>query len=169
MKARGFLEVSTALKDGAFQVVHLMSTDGRLAGGASLADRGASLDLGLDGRRYFVRRVKGGPFEAAGWLVDADLFSEANGSLRALRASEIRKGASLVFRADTPVSLAVDAADKPASVRIWSAAGSTVEIACPSKPARVERGGRRVEGWTWSKGLLTLKVPKEFSNTGLSY
>ncbi len=121
MKARGFLEVSTALKDGAFQVVHLMSADGRLTGGASLADRGAYLELDVDGRRHLVRRVTGGPFEAAGWLVDADLFSEANGSIRALRASEIRKGSDLVFRADSPVSLAVDATDKPAAVRIWSA------------------------------------------------
>jgi len=169
MKARGFLEVSTALRDGAFQLVNVISTDGRLAAGASLADRGKYLELAVDGRRFLVRRVEGGQFEAEGWLVDADLFSESQGTIRALRVSEIRTGADLVFRADSPVSLAVEAGERPATLLIWAAKESTVQIACSSRPARIEREGRRLEGWTWSKGILTLKVPKEFSKTGLIY
>jgi len=169
MKARGFLQVSTALKDGAFQAVHIMTTDGRLAGEASLADRGKYLELAAGGRHFFVRRVQGGPYEADGWLVDADLFSETGGAIRALRALEIKQGANPIFRAGSPVSLAFDAGAKPAALLVWAAKETIVEMACSSRPARVERDGRRVEGWAWSKGILKLKVPKESSKTSLTY
>lgn len=169
MKARGFLQVSTALKDGAFQTVHIMSTDGPLAADASLADRGPYLELGAGGRRFWLRRIKAGPFEAEGWVVDADLFSERNGSLRALRVSEIRRGENPIFRSDSPVSLAVDSKSRPGTVLIWAPKEARVQFACSSRPKRAEKNGRPAEDWTWTRGVLTLKVPKEYSRTTLIY
>lgn len=169
MKMRGFLQLSTALQDGAFQFVNIMSTDSRLVGGASLTDRGKYFELAVDGRKFLVRRVQGGPIETDGWLVDADIFSETGGVMRGLRASEIRKGTVPVFRSDSPVSFAVDVRDRPGALLTWAGKEAKVELACADRPARIEREGRALSGWTWSKGLLTLRVPADFSKIGITY
>lgn len=169
MKGRGFLQLASAVRDGRVQFVNILSTDKERVGGAVLGDRGKYFELEVGGQSFLVRRVPGEAFEAEGKFIDADIFSESGGVIRALRVSDIREGSRLVFRSDSPVSLALEPQARPAGLNVWAAGESTLEIACRARPRLVERNGRPLEGWSWAGGLLKLKVPIDGSTITISY
>jgi hypothetical protein len=166
MKARGFLQLTSDITEGTVQVINIMSTDQAPVAGAALNDRGAHLELEIDGRLFLIRHLPdGGGFDARGEHIDADLFWRSGRALRALRASEIREGDRLVFRADQPVSLALETNAGSTTLSVSAAGESTLCLSRPSRPRRVERNGIPIRGWSWAEGLLTLKVPRGQSLT----
>jgi hypothetical protein len=160
MKARGFFQLTADITEGTVQVLNIMSTDEASVAGVALNDRGNHLELEIDGRLFLIRRPGGGGgFDADGQRIDADLFWRSGRALRALRASEIREGDRLIFRADQPVSLALETNVGSTTLSVSAAGESTLRLSCASRPRRVERNGIPIRSWSWAGRLLTLKVP----------
>jgi hypothetical protein len=169
MKARGFLQLSAGIEGGLVQFINLMGTDSSLVSGAGLADRGPYFELQAGGRRYLVKKPGSARFEADGWVIAADLFSQKDGGIRALRVTEIQEDSRPIFRSDSPVSLAMEKQKKSLTFSTWARRKSRVEIVSPSKPRAVERNGRLFQPWSWAKGAVLLEIPEEASTSRIVY
>ena len=89
MKARGFLELSAGVREGAAGFVNILSTDEQLMRSVQSTQRPACLELSIGGMSYFVGQKEGVEYEADGCRTDALVFHRDAAGFLAAEASRI--------------------------------------------------------------------------------
>ncbi len=160
MKARGFLELATQVRDGRAAFVNIMGTDENLVENARAAVVPGGLTLDAGGATWVVN-TDGGLVKAGGTETDALIFGPGTDGFLALRATVAKQGGRTLLEATKPVSLSLESGPG-ASVLSYSAAEpSDVSLGLAKRPVSVKplEGGQI--RWSFSDIRLRLRLSGE--------
>ena len=160
MKARGFLELATPLRDGRAAFVNIMGTDEKAIEGARTAAVPGGLELETAAGTWIVN-TDGGLVKTKNTETDAILFKPGTEGFLALRATMAKLGGRVLFEATKPVSLSLEIGQGRAVLSYSAAEPSDVVLSLEKRPGSV----KPVEGspvrWSFSDGRLRARLSGE--------
>jgi hypothetical protein len=153
MKARGFLELRTALGSGTTTFVNVLSTDPSVMNGLNTEIKSGRVVLSLGGRRYHINTGAGNhvgaPVADGDIVTDALVYSKTPNGYIAMRATTLAVSGEALFTADKPLSVAVR---EGAVLTLDYSAHERTKLAfgLPGSPERVSLGGKNHGSWSYA-------------------
>ena len=156
MKARGFLERSLAVDNGAATFIHLLSTDRELVENSKTEQASDHTTWILDGTRYLVNTSPDGTMSENGIVTDALVYADSLTGRIVLHATKLVRSGTVELMADAPLSLVLGD-----SGFVFSTSRSTrLSIRFDTAPHEVLVQGNVVRDWTYdTEGELSLVLP----------
>ena len=153
MKARGFLELSTTLRNGATTFVNVLSADPSVMSGLDAEIKSGRVVLRFGGRRYHINtgaaNHTGNRMEEGDVISDALVYSRTPNGYIAMRATMLEVSGETLFAADKPVSIAVQQG-AVLSVGYSAHEGTKLVIALPDRPKRISLDGEFLDSWSFA-------------------
>ena len=157
MKARGFLERSLAVDNGAVTSVHLLSTDRELVENSDAEQAADHIAWIFEGTRYLVNTSRDGTLSEDGLITDAIVYADAPTGRLVLHPTKLERSGTVELRADAPLSLVLGN-----DGFVFSTSRPTrLSIRLDTEPREVLVHGSVVRGWIYeSEGELSLLLPE---------
>ena len=157
MKARGFLERSLAVDNGAVTSVHLLSTDRELVENSDTEQAADHIAWIFEGTRYLVNTSPDGTLSEDGLITDAIVYADAPTGRLVLHPTKLERSGTVELRADAPLSLVLGN-----DGFVFSTSRPTrLSIRLDTEPREVLVQGSVVRDWIYeSEGELSLLLPE---------
>jgi hypothetical protein len=159
MKARGFLELETDVRNGAAGFIHVLSTDSQIMQALKCTDRSTCLELSIAGSSYFLSKGAGTAYEASGVRTDALVFHRNPNGFMAARMTRVEEDDHVMIKSDKCGSFGLARNGNRLSVSFSTPEGAHLEVYSSRKPRAVSSSGGRPVKWEYRAANVRLTLP----------
>lgn len=151
------------------QVINVLTGDEEAVCNLELRHQANFLEMKTGQGRFFIRSSRGGSCEAGGIGTNALAMARLDGSILALRASEMKEGETPLFQATAIIRLRLERGEGSILLRLWGRSPIKIQIFFLDWPKAVELEGRPLLQWQHHFRYLSLEIPAEASRHQVRY
>jgi len=160
MRARGFLELSTEIQDGAAQFLNLLTTDEAALDALELSPDQGCLEINLKEKRIWVARASADLLKAEDYETDAQVMAQMSNHLLLLRATFLREKGELLLRTDSPSSLRLQREENRIKLDFSSLSAGHVDLRTGWKPKTIRLEPAAKVLWKYEDGHVHISLPR---------
>lgn len=159
MRARGFLELSAEIQDGAAQFLNLLTTDVALLETVRLSPRENCLEVCVGERKIWVLASVANLLITEDYETDAEILAQMSPYLLLLSATFLKEKGEPLLRTDSPSNLRLRKEKSRLELDFSSLSARRIDIQTGWKPKRVRLQPGAKSSWKYEDGYVRLSLP----------
>jgi len=159
MRARGFLELSTEVENGAAQFLNVLTTEGKALEALKIISGPNYLEISLGTRKFWVSKPTEQYLKTGDYETDAHILSQSAQGLLLLQAKVLKERGNLVLQADLPSGFVLKKEEHKTELKFSSSWPNRLKIWTKEKPRKVRLEPETTAEWNYEKGYVYLSLP----------
>jgi hypothetical protein len=158
MKARGFLELSTAVENGRAAFLNVLGTDSEAVSKCSAADRSTYLEVSIAASIYYLGKADGQSYRVDGLETDARIFSRRPDGYLAAGVCVVKYPGLPGLRSDQRASFLIKTGERQIEVGYSTSRPTRLEVSIGRRPKAVRLNGKALAEWSYGEGNVALTL-----------
>ncbi len=159
MKARGFLELSTEVRDGAAQFLNILTTDTSIADAVQTSAGRGCLELTVGEKRFWVGEAGSSLYQVKDFETDAHILGEMSQGLLILQATALKEKGRPILQADRRASFLLRREGQKIELDFSSSESIELDLWTGWKPRAIHFQPGATAAWSYKNGMVQISLP----------